>query len=128
MPTPPISGGSVVRNAVLHVHGYASANTGGSGRGANAYEVHATSLARLSAGCQRPDAALRSLKRQAPVRWRIRPFLPPTQPAAIVESYYNAQVAPGVLAAADVQRIQNPGYNRERGPVWVFGLRLHLEL
>jgi hypothetical protein len=47
---------------------------------------------------------------------------------AIIESYYNARLAPGVFAAVDVQRIQNPGYNRERGPVWVFGLRLHLEL
>ena len=53
MPTPPFSGGSVVRNVVLDVHGYAPANTGGSGRRANAYEVHATSLARLSGECQR---------------------------------------------------------------------------
>ena len=46
----------------------------------------------------------------------------------IVESYYNAELAPGFFAAADVQHIRNPGYNRERGPVWVLGLRLHLEL
>jgi hypothetical protein len=54
VPTPPISGGSVVRNAVLDVHGYAPANTGGSGRRANANEIHAISLARLLAGCQHP--------------------------------------------------------------------------
>jgi hypothetical protein len=28
---------------------------------------------------------------------------------------------------ADVQRIWNPGYNRDRGPVWVGSLRLHVE-
>jgi len=47
---------------------------------------------------------------------------------ASVETYYKARLAPRFFAAADVQRIRNPGYNRERGPVWVFGLRLHLEL
>ena len=45
----------------------------------------------------------------------------------IVESYYNAHLWRGVFAGVDLQRIHNPGYNRDRGPVWVPGLRLHLE-
>lgn len=45
----------------------------------------------------------------------------------IVESYYTAHVWRGAFLAADLQHINNPGYNRARGPVWVPGLRLHLE-
>jgi hypothetical protein len=45
----------------------------------------------------------------------------------IVESYYNAHLWRGLFAAADIQHINNPGYNRDRGPVLVPGLRLHLE-
>ncbi len=45
----------------------------------------------------------------------------------IVEAYYNAQVWGGAFAAIDVQSITNPGYNHDRGPVWVFSLRGHLE-
>jgi high affinity Mn2+ porin len=45
----------------------------------------------------------------------------------IVEGYYNAHVWRGAFAAADVQHIWRPGYNRDRGPVWVFSLRGHLE-
>ena len=46
----------------------------------------------------------------------------------IVEAYYSARVRPGVLASVDLQYIVNPGYNSDRGPVLVTGLRLHLEL
>jgi hypothetical protein len=67
VPTPPLSGGSVVRNAVLDVHGYAPANTGGSGRGANANELHPTSLACLTAGCQRSDVHRFSAHNRPPV-------------------------------------------------------------
>ena len=45
----------------------------------------------------------------------------------IVESYYNAHLWRGIFAGVDLQHINNPGYNRDRGPVWVPGLRLHLE-
>jgi hypothetical protein len=45
----------------------------------------------------------------------------------VVEAYYNAHLWRGVYAAADLQHINNPGYNRDRGPVWVPGLRFHLE-
>jgi carbohydrate-selective porin OprB len=46
----------------------------------------------------------------------------------ILETYYNAHFWRGVYGAFDLQHINNPGYNRDRGPVWVPGLRLHLEL
>jgi hypothetical protein len=45
----------------------------------------------------------------------------------IVEAYYNVRLYRGVSAAFDVQRIVNPGYNEDRGPVLVPSLRLHLE-
>jgi high affinity Mn2+ porin len=44
------------------------------------------------------------------------------------ESYYNARLFPGFFAAIDVQHVCNPAYNRDRGPVWIESLRLHLEL
>ena len=45
----------------------------------------------------------------------------------IVESYYNAHVWRGIFMGPDLQHINNPGYNRDRGPVWVPGMRWHLE-
>ena len=45
----------------------------------------------------------------------------------IVELYYTAHVTHGISISADLQHIRNPGYNRDRGPVWVPGARLHLE-
>jgi hypothetical protein len=46
----------------------------------------------------------------------------------IVESYYTYHAWRGVFLSVDVQHIWNPGYNRDRGPVLVPGLRLHVEL
>jgi len=45
----------------------------------------------------------------------------------IVEHYYNLHVWRGLSFAEDIQFIANPGYNSDRGPVWVFSLRGHLE-
>ena len=45
----------------------------------------------------------------------------------IVEQYYNFHVWWGAFLAEDVQFVANPGYNSDRGPVWVFSLRGHLE-
>ena len=45
----------------------------------------------------------------------------------IVEHYYNFHVWRGAFLAEDVQLVANPGYNSDRGPVWVFSLRGHLE-
>jgi hypothetical protein len=45
----------------------------------------------------------------------------------IVESYYTLHVWRGIYPSFGVQHINNPGYNRDRGPVVVPTLRLHLE-
>lgn len=45
----------------------------------------------------------------------------------IVESYYTVHVWRGIYAAPGVQHINNPGYNRDRGPVVVPSFRLHAE-
>lgn len=43
------------------------------------------------------------------------------------ESYYNARLFKGFYAAFDAQHIVNPAYNRDRGPLWAYSLRLHIE-
>jgi high affinity Mn2+ porin len=48
-------------------------------------------------------------------------------PEEVWESYYNCRVGDGFFVAFDLQHIVNPAYNRDRGPVWVYSLRLHLE-
>jgi high affinity Mn2+ porin len=45
----------------------------------------------------------------------------------IVESFYTAHVWRGIYVAPGVQHINNPGYNRDRGPVIVPTLRAHVE-
>lgn len=45
----------------------------------------------------------------------------------IFETYYNLRLWRGVSTAFDAQYVGNPGYNRDRGPVVVPSLRLHLE-
>ena len=48
----------------------------------------------------------------------------------IMECYYNLPIPlhRGIFGALDLQYIDNPGYNRDRGPVIVPGVRLHIEL
>jgi high affinity Mn2+ porin len=46
----------------------------------------------------------------------------------IAETYYTLHVWRGIYTSFDFQYVDNPGYNRNRGPVIVPGLRLHLEL
>jgi high affinity Mn2+ porin len=46
----------------------------------------------------------------------------------IFESYYNLHLWRGVYLGADLQHVNNPGYNRDRGPVLAPGVRLHLDL
>ncbi len=45
----------------------------------------------------------------------------------IVETYYTLHAWRGIYPAFGLQHINNPGYNRDRGPVLVPTLRLHLE-
>jgi high affinity Mn2+ porin len=46
----------------------------------------------------------------------------------IFEGYYTARIKRGVYVSLDLQHVSNPGYNRDRGPVVVPGIRLHLDL
>lgn len=45
----------------------------------------------------------------------------------IVETYYTAHIWRGIYLSPSVQHINNPGYNRDRGPVVVPGFRAHVE-
>ena len=45
----------------------------------------------------------------------------------IVETYYNYRIWRGLYLGADLQHVTNPGYNRDRGPVWVPSSRLHID-
>ena len=45
----------------------------------------------------------------------------------IVETYYNIHVWRGLFNAFDYQFVDNPGYNRDRGPVSVFSVRGHID-
>ncbi len=46
----------------------------------------------------------------------------------IFETFYTVHLWRGIFGSIDLQHINNPGYNRDRGPVFVPGLRLHLDL
>ena len=43
----------------------------------------------------------------------------------IIETYYNARLLPSLTVGADFQRVINPAYNRDRGPVSIFAMRIH---
>lgn len=45
----------------------------------------------------------------------------------ILEMYYDRKIAKHLNGALDYQFIANPTFNKDRGPVSVFGARLHLE-
>jgi hypothetical protein len=46
----------------------------------------------------------------------------------VAELYYAAELNAGFTLTADVQRVANPGYNKDRGPVSFYALRLHWEV
>lgn len=46
----------------------------------------------------------------------------------ILEAFYSMGLGKHVALSVGYQRIGNPGYNRDRGPADVFGLRLHAEI
>ena len=46
---------------------------------------------------------------------------------ALLKTYYTAHLWRGIFPAFGVQYIAHPGYNRDRGPVVVPSLRLHIE-
>jgi high affinity Mn2+ porin len=53
--------------------------------------------------------------------------LPNAGPEQILEAYYNVALFDFAHFTADYQFINHPAYNRDRGPVSIFGLRLHLQ-
>lgn len=48
-------------------------------------------------------------------------------PEYVWESYYSAKLLPGFFATFDLQYVNNPAYNQDRGPVWIESIRLHIE-
>ncbi|MGI4854706.1 MAG: carbohydrate porin [Janthinobacterium lividum] len=44
-----------------------------------------------------------------------------------VEAYYNAHAWRGLYFSPGLSHVDNPGYNRDRGPVWVPSLRGHID-
>ena len=51
--------------------------------------------------------------------------LPHPGPEQILETYYSVKLNRYARLSIDYQFIDNPAYNRDRGPVSVFGVRLH---
>lgn len=45
----------------------------------------------------------------------------------ISETYYNAHIVSGLYMAVQLSFVNNPGYNRDRGPVVVPGVRAHVD-
>ena len=48
-------------------------------------------------------------------------------PEYVWESYYSARLLPGFYATFDLQKVNNPAYNHDRGPVWIESIRLHVD-
>jgi high affinity Mn2+ porin len=46
----------------------------------------------------------------------------------ILETYYDFKIWRTIHAAVDYQYVVNPAFNRDRGPVSIFGARIHWEL
>jgi high affinity Mn2+ porin len=49
-------------------------------------------------------------------------------PEEIFEFFYNYQVIKGIFVSFDFQEVNHPAYNRDRGPVSIYTLRVHLEI
>jgi high affinity Mn2+ porin len=48
-------------------------------------------------------------------------------PEEIVEVFYSFEICKGITFSLDFQEVDHPAYNRDRGPVSIGGMRLHLE-
>ena len=44
-----------------------------------------------------------------------------------MELFYNWELHKGINVTFDFQEVVNPGYNRDRGPLVILGLRAHME-
>ena len=49
------------------------------------------------------------------------------KPEQVLEAFYSFQITRSTWLTADYQRIQNPAYNADRGPVNVYAARFHAE-
>jgi high affinity Mn2+ porin len=45
----------------------------------------------------------------------------------VLEMYYNWELKKGINVTLDYQLVNNPGYNKDRGPVSVLAIRMHFE-
>ncbi len=54
--------------------------------------------------------------------------LPHPGPEQIIETFYSAAVGKFLHLGLDYQWINHPGYNRDRGPVSVFAIRVHAQI
>ena len=48
-------------------------------------------------------------------------------PESVVEAFYSVNLLKAIWLSADYQHIWNPGFNQDRGPVDIFGARVHAE-
>ena len=53
--------------------------------------------------------------------------LPNYRPERIVEAFYSVNLYRDISFTFDAQRISNPAYNADRGPVNVYSVRLHTD-
>jgi len=53
--------------------------------------------------------------------------LPDYAPEEIIETYYNFKLAEHVFVTPDFQFVDHPAYNADRGPVFIGGVRVHVE-
>ena len=47
---------------------------------------------------------------------------------SIIEGFYDARILNFLWASFDYQYVNNPGYNKDRGPAHVFAIRVHVEI
>ena len=48
-------------------------------------------------------------------------------PESVIEAFYSVNLLKAIWLSADYQHIRNPGFNQDRGPVDIFGARVHAE-
>jgi high affinity Mn2+ porin len=49
------------------------------------------------------------------------------RPEDIAEAYYSCKITDGVFVTPDYQFVNNPAFNRDRGPVSIFAIKFHWE-
>ena len=49
-------------------------------------------------------------------------------PEEVIETYYSYRVLKSLAVTLDVQGVNHPGYHADRGPVAIYGLRVHYQI